>query len=96
METKSLSDLVHLYCIKHHLEYHDHAQLVVRFGGKEEWEGIKSAGLDHMGTAFIVEKDNGVVEVVTAYADGFKRMEDRWTSVCRLDLESGRQLHADE
>lgn len=88
------TDLVVLYCIAQKLTYVDHILLARYYGGEEEWENVKCAGVDEMGTPFVIQEDDDRVKVVCKYADGLRCMEDEWRYVTEADLKSGRRLHA--
>jgi|SRR5579871_2863407 len=96
VNTETNRELVYLYCIIHKLDFCSHDTLAAYWGGEEEWEGVRCAGVDEMGTPFIIQEDDGRVKVVSAYADGRRRMEDEWRYVTTEDLRgAGTQpLHA--
>lgn len=87
------------YCTQQKLVFADRPQLDETFGD-EEWEGMQCAGFDGplgLGVPVICLKDDGTVEVMVAFADGEKWMEDKFAVVLPSELDSalrrGRSLH---
>jgi hypothetical protein len=96
METNTDSnDTVQNYCIARGLNFYTREELELDWGGPEEWEGVLCAGLDDNGTAFIVREDDGRIKLVTAYADGHRRMEDEWTYFAEEAIRSGKAFRAE-
>jgi hypothetical protein len=87
--------LIQLYCIAFGLTFASRRDLNALWGGEEEWEGVRCAGIDHMGTPYIIQEDDGRVKVVTDFATGeADLMEDVWTYVSEAQVKGGKLLHA--
>lgn len=96
----SKKDAVRGYCMTHNLNFLEHEGLDAAFG-HEEFEGIAAAGFYHLvgmgGPPMIVLFDDDHVEVLVAFADGERFLEDKFTKVLDDELlhslRSGVQMH---
>jgi len=85
------------YCARHGLTFLTKDLLDQLFGAEEWDDDVVMAGFyddPSHGAAGALLKRDGTVEVVTAFADGVRHVEDVWIQVTDGELELGVPLHA--
>ena len=85
------------YCVRHGLTFVSRDGLDVLFGAEEWDDDVSIVGFfddpSQAAPGALLKRD-GTVEVVKAFADGRKRLEDTWGQVTDGELSSGHRLHA--
>lgn len=94
METNP-NNVVRNYCAARGINFLTYDELQKDWGGPEEWEGVSCAGLDEHGTVYIICESNGRIKLVTAWADGLRRIQDTWTPCTAEQVERGQIAHAE-